>query len=259
VDSEEVAVRDGEEVPGTERDGENSQPAEPAQQKPGTDPLTEKYRRADGALDTEKIFSDLQDLQKNCQGLRKKLSESAKEVAKPVTLEDLRGELGDLSGEEEKRFAEKFVGLLGKVGAGKDQAVELLRGLGELGNEDPKEFYGKELAKLGSEGETLLRDLRRFRDTVRDSGSWTKEDVNALEMATQTAEGVRLIHKILHAKDLQSVGKFSPRAPVKGESGNATLQEKIAAYEAAYALEKRDPAAARTEIRRLNKLYNGGD
>jgi hypothetical protein len=226
----------------------------------GQDPLTEKYRREDGVLDADKIFSDLKDLQKNYQGLRKKLSD--RENAKPVSWEELKGELGELgelSGDEEKKFAEKFVGLLGKIGARKEQAVEFLKELGTLGAEDnPKEFYSKELAKLGQEKDVLIGDLRRFRDTVRDSGQWSKEDVAALETATQTADGVRLIHKVLHSTNLQSAGKFSPRAPAKGESANATLEEKITAYEAAFALRRRDPTAGRAEINRLNKLYGGG-
>jgi hypothetical protein len=116
------------------------------------------------------------------------------------------------------------------------------------------------LQRVGEAGpgkDVLIGDLRRFRDTVRDSGLWSKEDVAALETATQTADGVRLIHKVLHSTNLQSAGKFSPRAPAKGESANATLEEKITAYEAAFALRRRDPTAGHAEINRLNKLYGG--
>ncbi|MDR3117588.1 MAG: hypothetical protein LBT98_03390 [Puniceicoccales bacterium] len=243
---------------GTEENGVDGAHPETEKNSPTEkDPLAEKYRREDGALDADKIFSDLKDLQKNYQGLRKKLSD--RENAKPVSWEDLRGELkelGELSGEEEKKFAERFVGLLGKIGARKEQAVEFLKELGTLGAEDnPKEFYSKELAKLGNERDALISDLRRFRDAARNSGQWSQEDVAALETATQTADGVRLIHKILHSTNLRSAGKFSPMAPAKGESANVSNEEKITAYEAAIALSRRDPAAGKAEMRRLNRLY----
>jgi hypothetical protein len=204
--------------------------------------------------DYERLFAEHEELRKSHDGLRRKLAEP-KQV-RNVTVEDLAEELGGIEDESDRQFAEKFIGALGKAGLEGKRAKEFLGELGKLyKEEDPKAVYERELEKLGGEKEEVLGPVHRFRDAMKESGDWKEEDFKALERATETADGVRLIAKILRSAHATRAGQFSVQNPGGTPTGESSLQEKIDLYSRAYALQRTDPAAAQAELSRLAKLY----
>jgi hypothetical protein len=207
------------------------------------------------SADREKLLADYEDLQKRYEGLRQKMAKQ--EVPEELKLEDLKDGLGDIEDSKDKEFAEKFIDLLGKAGASKERAEEFLKGLAEIYQaEDPKTIYKNELKKLGKDGEPLLRELRQFRDLVRKSGKWEDGDIQALENATQTADGVRLIAKVLHSADVLKSGDFSAYRTSSNGKTEITNAEKISMYDRAYALRKTNPQDGEAELARLGKLFS---
>jgi hypothetical protein len=90
---------------------------------------------------------------------------------------------------------------------------------------------------------------------MRDSKKFVEEEeIGTLEQVTQTADGVRLIAKVLEKAKLMDAGKFSNVRPgiAGGEKmNNANL---IRLYDAAYALQRTDPEKSRVEIARLDQM-----
>jgi hypothetical protein len=201
-----------------------------------------------GANGTEKLLAEFRELEKNYEGLRKKLA--ATEKQRPVTAEDLAEELQGLESEEDKQFAGKFVEMLSKVGVDKKAAKELLHGIGELYKpEDPKEFYQKEMEKLGPKGKELVGELKQFYAAMKEQRDWTPEDFAALEAVTQTADGVRLVSKVLRSADRMKAGQFSTYTAQKESAENLTNRDRIGMYERAYAMQRTNPEEARQELK----------
>ena len=104
-----------------------------------------------------------------------------------VTVEEMAEELGKIQDEEDKKFAENFIKVLGKSGFDKKRADEFLKDLaGVFEPEDPTAFFKKELGKLGPSGREIIEKARTFRDEMRKTEEFSEEDVAALEQMTQT-------------------------------------------------------------------------
>jgi hypothetical protein len=218
------------------------------------DELTAKYQGEGGAIDTGRVFNDLRELQKNYDGLRQKLSKA--ESPKKLTVEDFAEELGELEDDDDKEFAGRFIEMLGMAGVDKKGAKDLLKNLSELHPaEDTKEFARKEIEKLGKQGQETLAEVRRFYDGMKAQRDWAPEDLAVLEEVTQTADGVKLVAKILHSADRLRAGQFSTYVPDKQDPTNLSQRDKIAMYERAYAMRRSKPEEAQQEINRLDKIF----
>jgi hypothetical protein len=229
---------------------------------PGAETLQEpEVQRAEATAkdtateaDGEKLLADLRALEQNYEKLRKKLA--ATEKSQPVTAEDLAEELEGIEGEEDKKFAGKFVEILSKSGVDKKAAKDLLKSMGELYQpEDSKEFFRKEMEKLGKDGKELIGELRQFRDAMKQQSDWTPEDFEALEAVTQTADGVRLMSKVLRSANLMKAGQFSTYAPERESAEDLSNRDRVGMYERAYSLQRTDPEKARQELNRLARMF----
>jgi hypothetical protein len=210
-----------------------------------------KYRSADGTMDSGKILADLRQAEERLDGLQRKLDNPV-----GVTVEEMAEELEAIEDKEDREFAEKFIGLLGKGGLGKERATELLKGLAEINKpEDQKVFFRKELEKLGKDGKEVLGKVRQFRDTMRDAKEFSAEEVAVLEQVTQTADGVRLVAKILEKARLMDAGKFSNLRPTNTMGEELSNADKIRMYEEAFALKTTNPEKSRAEVARLDKIF----
>jgi hypothetical protein len=198
-----LAETDGADVAAQIVPGEEN-PAKPEEK---SDDALAKYRDEEGELAADAVMAALRQSEERLEGLRKKLAdkevqkksqESATEKAAPNLVDEMREELAAIGDEKDRAFAEKFVGLLAKGGLTKEKAGELLNGLTELYQpEDPKAFFQNEMKKLGKDGKEVLNRVRVFRDTMRDSKEFSGQEIAALEQVTQTADGVRLIDRVL--------------------------------------------------------------
>jgi hypothetical protein len=205
-------------------------------------------------FDDEKLLTDLRELQKNYEGLRKKLA--AAEKSQPVTAEDLAEELEGIEGEEDKKFAGKFVEILARSGVDKKAAKDLLKNMGELYQpEDPKEFFRKEMEKLGKDGKELIGELRQFRDAMKQQSDWAPEDFEAMDAITQTADGVKLMSKVLRSAKQMKAGQFSTYAPERESAEDLSNRDRIGMYERAFSLQQTDPEKARQELNRLARMF----
>jgi hypothetical protein len=215
----------------------------------GTEAVTQD---AGADVDGEKLLAELQELQKNYEKLRKKISERPG----AVTAEDLAEELKDIEGEEDKKLAEKFVEILSRSGVDKKAAKDLLKNMGELYQpEDPKEFYRSEMEKLGKDGGELIGGLRQFRDAMKQQSDWSPEDFEAMDAITQTADGVRLISKVLRSADRMKAGQFSTYAPERESAEDLSNRDRIGMYERAFSLQQTDPEKSRQELNRLARMF----
>jgi hypothetical protein len=165
-------------------------------------------------------------------------------------------ELKAIEDKEDKAFAEKFIGILGKSGLSKEKANEFLAELGGLQQkEDPKDFFRKEMEKLGKDGKEVLGKVRMFRDAMKNTREFNAEEIAALENLTQTADGVRLVGKILDKAKMLDNGKFSSQKPGDAGVENLSHAERIQLYQKAYALKRTNPEASRAEVARLDKMF----
>jgi hypothetical protein len=88
---------------------------------------------------------------------------------------------------------------------------------------------------------------------MRDSKEFGEEEIGTLEQVTQTADGVRLIAKVLEKAKLMDAGKFSNvRTEIAGGESISNA-ELIRLYEAAYALQRTDPEKSRVEVAKLGE------
>jgi hypothetical protein len=224
-----------------------------------------KYRDENGELDTTAVMAALRQSEERLEGLRKKLAdkevrtggkEPAAEKAAPTLADEMREELEAIGDEEDRAFAEKFLGLLGKGGLTKEKAGELLNGLTELYQpEDPKAFFQNEMKKLGKDGNEVLNRVRAFRDTMRDSKEFSGEEIAALEQVTQTADGVRLIDRVLEKARAMDNGKFSHTRTGDFFADNFSNADRIRLYEKAYALRRTNPEESEAEVARLDRMF----
>jgi hypothetical protein len=264
---------------------------EPATTK--TKDTPEKYRRSDGSVNAEGILADLRRAEERLEGLRKKLADTGEprlaHRGKAPTLgttslpngsdgetaagergeagaeqnpgtaslaEEMAEELKGIDNKEDRAFAEKFIGLLGKNGLTKEKAADLLQGLTELYEpEDPKVFFKKEMEKLGADGKEVLGKVRMFRDAMRDAMEFNAEEIGALEQVTQTAEGVRLVGKILEKARQMDSGKFSSYRHGAAGGEDLSHSDRIRMYEKAYALQRTNPSESQAEIARLDRMF----
>jgi hypothetical protein len=228
-----------------------------AKEVPGTadgDPIA-KYRDGNGNVLTEKIMEDLRATEERYNSLRRKLSEPTREKA--VAPEDMADELRALDEGADRAFAENLIQLMGKSGLSKGKAEEFLNGLADIAApEDAKTSYDREMKKLGEDGKAALAKVKSFHDTMRDSREFSQEETNALLQTTQTADGVRLIAKILEKAQTMNSGKFSNYRQEAESPGNMSQNEKINMYARAYAMERTDREGARAEIARLDKMFS---
>ncbi|MDR0727741.1 MAG: hypothetical protein LBF26_02500, partial [Puniceicoccales bacterium] len=142
------------------------------------------------------------------------------------------------------------------AGVDKRAAKDLLKSMGDLyPPEDPKEFYQKEMEKLGKDGGKLIDELRQFSAAMKEQSDWTPEDLATLEAVTQTADGVRLVSKVLKSAERIKAGQFSAYAPAKEKVEDLSNRDRIAMYERAYAKERTHPEEARQELNRLARLF----
>jgi hypothetical protein len=238
------------EAPATLMDGKEVEAEQTLQTSAEDDPL-EKYRAADGSINANGMLADLKQAEERLEGLRGKLSNP-----KGVTVEEMADELKAIDDEEDREFAEKFIGLLGKSGLAKEKANELLAGLGELQQkEDPQEFFRKEMEKLGEDGKELLGKVRLFRDTVRNAKEFSDQELATLEEITQTADGVRLVGKILEKAKILDSGKFSSQKPGAAAVEDLSNADRIRMYEKAFALKHTNPAESLAEVARLDRMF----
>jgi hypothetical protein len=238
-----------------------------------------KYRDEDGELDADAVMAALRQSEERLEGLRKKLADtgeprlahrgkaptlgttslptSAEQSSGTASLaEEMAEDLKGIENQEDRAFAEKFIGLLGKNGLTKEKAGELLSGLNELYQpEDPKAFFQNEMKKLGRDGKEVLNRVRAFRDTMRDFKEFSGEEIAALEQVTQTADGVRLIDRVLEKARTMDSGKFSHTRAGDFSADNFSNSDRIRLYEKAYALRRTNPEESEAEVARLDRMF----
>jgi nicotinic acid mononucleotide adenylyltransferase len=90
---------------------------------------------------------------------------------------------------------------------------------------------------------------------MKEQSDWTPEDLATLESVTQTADGVRLLSKVLRSADRMKAGQFSTYAPQKESAENLTNRDRIAMCERAYAMPRTNPEEARQELNRLARMF----
>jgi hypothetical protein len=235
-----------------------------------TDDALAKYRNEDGELDADAVMVALRQSEERLEGLRKKLADKevrtkAKEPAPekavpektaPTLADEMKEELEAIGDEKDREFAEKFIGLLGKNGLSKEKANELLNGLTELYQpEDPKAFFQNEMKKLGKGGKEVLTRVRAFRDSMRDSKEFGEEEIASLEQITQTADGVRLIDRVLEKARTMDSGKFSHARTGEFSADDFSNADRIKMYEKAFALRRTNPDESEAEIARLDRMF----
>ncbi|MDR2341024.1 MAG: hypothetical protein LBD72_01665 [Puniceicoccales bacterium] len=90
---------------------------------------------------------------------------------------------------------------------------------------------------------------------MKEQSDWTPKDFSALETITQTADGVRLLSKVLRSADRMKAGQFFTYAPKNESAEDLTNRDRIAMYERAYAMQRTNPEEARQELNRLARMF----
>jgi hypothetical protein len=268
-------------VPG---DGNSTAPEEKS------DDTLAKYRDENGELDAAAVMAALKQSEERLEGLRKKLADkektqagaraepakptekanlidgetsdngedkdSASDIQKPSLEEEMKEELAAIGDESDREFAEKFIGLLGRGGLTKEKAGELLSGLGELYQpEDPKKFFQEEMKKLGKDGKEIVGRVRMFRDEMVKTKEFDDSDIAALEQVTQTADGVRLLDKVLEKARAMDGGKFSHARAGDFSADSFSNADRIRLYEKAFAIRRTRPEESEAEVARLDRMF----
>jgi hypothetical protein len=116
-------------------------------------------------------------------------------------------------------------------------------------------FFQNEMKKLGKDGKEVLNRVRAFRDSMKNSKEFGEEEIAALEQVTQTADGVRLIDRVLEKARTMDSGKFSHARTGEFSSDDFSNADRIKMYEKAFALRRTNPDESEAEIAKLDRMF----
>jgi hypothetical protein len=211
--------------------------------------------------DVPTLLKELKEMEARVAGLRRKMTPEPR-APEPPPMEnffsaddpELKTVLTNLGGEGDSASA--VLKAMANAKMPKDAALRFLESLDKSlpQPKDAETIRREELAKLGDGADEIIRPLRAFRKTIAGAG-WGKEDLEAFDRQTSTAEGVMVLSKVLQNASRLRSGEFSSRPGPRANADQPPQHEKVAAYAKAYAAMRTDPAAARDELKRLASLW----
>jgi serine/threonine-protein kinase RIO1 len=214
-----------------------------------------EYRKDDGAYDMDRIFKDMTSERERADGLRRKMSEAKK--PKPFGVEDLSIDVP----EDEKETMTNLVKSFNEIGISKEQTETIFSKLAEmLPSEEEQqksleEVRKSELAKLGSDGEKIINDLRNLQTTMVANKVWDDGHVQAFQEIVSTANAAKMFHTLPENINVIRAGNFSSMSPGRAPTETYSQADQVAMYKKAFDIMRTNKTDGELEVRRLDKLF----